>query len=320
MPIPWFFQQESATAFEKFEMAEDDVVLATVPYGGATWVHKILINLLHGFDEEGVHKTIPTAAHTTGQVFVESIPQHRIVPTNEAEEAQEAGRRDMFGDWVFEMLVSQPNPRLFSTHMYGGMLPASLLSANGKGKLVVAVRNLKDLLVSTHFFRGEPKDGWLGNEYGKGSFERFLDPDTANAYGSVFTWVKEMDRIVENLKADERVLVVQYEDLVTDLPAQIQRVASFLGQGTLAPARLDAVVRASSFLAFGESRNAGMTTERCLTMILAPKGNVRDWCHHLTEDKWKEFDEVFKSRLANCPLAEKLLDYQRWDMGTDAKE
>ena len=38
MPIPWFFQQESATAFEKFEIAEDDVVLATVPYGGATWV------------------------------------------------------------------------------------------------------------------------------------------------------------------------------------------------------------------------------------------------------------------------------------------
>lgn len=320
MPIPWFFQKESAVEFENFEMEEDDLVLASVPYGGTTWVHKILINLLHGFDEEGVQRSVQDGPHTTGQVFVESTPMKRIVPTNESEEKMEANRRDLFGNWTFDMYLTQPPPRLFSTHLHGDMLPASLIAPNGKGKLVVAVRNLKDVLVSTHFFRGEPKDGWLGNEHGVGSFDRFMDPDSPNAYGSFFSWVKEMDRIVKKLKHDERVLVVQYEDLIADLPAQIQRVATFLGQGTLAAARLDAVVRSSSFLAYGESRNAGGTTERCLSSIFSPKGNVRDWCHYLTEEKWKEFDKVFESRLSACTLATSLLDYQRWNMTQDTKE
>ena len=37
----------------------------------------------------------------------------------------------------------------------------------GTGRLIVCLRNPKDVLTSLHFFRGEAKDGWLGNEHGK---------------------------------------------------------------------------------------------------------------------------------------------------------
>lgn len=36
----------------------------------------------------------------------------------------------------------------------------------GTGRLIVCLRNPKDVLTSLHFFRGEAKDGWRGNEHG----------------------------------------------------------------------------------------------------------------------------------------------------------
>ena len=39
---------------------------------------------------------------------------------------------------------------------------------------MILVRNLKDVLCSLHFHRGEAEDGWRGNEHGPGSLARFL--------------------------------------------------------------------------------------------------------------------------------------------------
>ena len=64
-------------------------------------------------------------------------------------------------------------------------LPAELARAGGSGRLVIVLRNLKDVLTALHFSGGEPKDGWLGNEHGPGSLARFICP---NAYGSAFEW------------------------------------------------------------------------------------------------------------------------------------
>ena len=72
---------------------------------------------------------------------------------------------------------------------------------------MVVLRNLKDVMCSLHFFRGEPKDGWLGNEHGPGTLDRFLDEDTPNAYGSPFSWLRRMDEIVASLRAEGRVHV-----------------------------------------------------------------------------------------------------------------
>ena len=95
---------------------------------------------------------------------------------------------------------AQPAPRLFSTHLFGDMLPAKLLAPDGTGRLVLVLRNLKDVLVSLHFFNGEAKDGWLGNEHGPGSLARFLHDDCPNAYGSAFQVVKAMDALAARLQ------------------------------------------------------------------------------------------------------------------------
>ena len=51
------------------------------------------------------------------------------------------------------------------------LLPEELKT---RGRLIYVIRNPKDCCNSLHYFRGEAKDGWLGNENGPGSFDRFL--------------------------------------------------------------------------------------------------------------------------------------------------
>lgn len=102
-------------------------------------------------------------------------------------------------------MLAQPSPRLISTHLFGDYLPDQLQQ---RGRLIIVLRNLKDTLCSLHFFRGEAEDGWTGNEKGPGSFARFIDPNSPNAYGSAFTFIKENDKIYSQLHEDNRVLVV----------------------------------------------------------------------------------------------------------------
>ena len=160
--------------------------------------------LLHAVDDDGnpVPGLPPLGAK--GQVYPEALPLAPPAPLAEGDAPlppMEAMRRGIFGDYGFSDLVAQPSPRLFSTHLYGDMLPAALLDPTeaGRGRLVLVLRNLKDVLASLHFFRGEAKDGWLGNEHGPGSLARFLHDDCPNAYGSAFQVVKAMDALAARL-------------------------------------------------------------------------------------------------------------------------
>ena len=99
------------------------------------------------------------------------------------------------------------------------------------------LRNLKDVLTSLHFFNGEAKDGWLGNEHGPGSLARFLAHPSPNAYGSVLTIVKEMDAVAQRLYGAGRVHIVYFEALK-------QRLQNFSGRSLIvaeSPGRREAV-------------------------------------------------------------------------------
>jgi len=218
----------------------------------------------------------------------------------------DAVRKKAFGEWSFEDdMLAQSSPRLFSTHLWGQFLPAQLLDPqNGKGRLVIVVRNLKDALASLHFFRGEAKDGWLGNEHGPGSLARFIARDCPNAYGSPIETIKQMDRIATALAPSGRVHIVYYEALLNDLPGQVEALAAFL-RVPLPPAKRDAVVNASTFA----SMKAGGI--EAISGLLR-KGGTGDWKTHMGPAEWAQFDAAFDAQLRGVPLAEPLRAYQAY--------
>eukprot|EP00040_Diaphanoeca_grandis_P027855 m.159589 g.159589 ORF g.159589 m.159589 type:complete len:321 (+) comp31138_c0_seq1:38-1000(+) len=292
---PWF-QKESATAFhEDLQTRDNDVFLSSLPKGGTTWMNKILFYLLKGIGDDGVLNELGVKdPGFSGQVYPEAVPS---VPGKKTDA--------FFGPWRFADLMAQKSPRLFSTHLFGGrFLPKQLTDVeHGKGRLVVVLRNLKDTCTSGHFFRGIPQDGWLGNEHGDGTLNRFLEPNSISldGYGSKFDWIRETDELVTKMEKTNRVCVVYFEQLKESLPQEIDRIADFLGL-SLTEKKRAAVIAAVSF--------SEMKTQKQL--ITMRKGQIGDWKHYMTQQDWDRLDSVFEAELGDVAIAQPLKKYHKF--------
>ena len=298
-PMPFWFKDQGAHAFKNMRTKQDDVVLSSGVKMGTTWCHRILYLLLHGCDQYGNLLPQENDVGAKGQCYPEGL-------TTQPEQNRSPLEQKMFGNLIFDDLLQQKGPRLFSTHLFGDKLPASLIAANGAGRLIIMVRNLKDTMCSLHYFRGEPKDGWLGNEHGCGTFERFLSPDCTNAYGSIFYWLKQNDQVAQALAPSQRVIVMCYEEIINDHAGEIARLARFLGLD-VSEQKLHAIVEATKFDCMkAEGRDGRLNNAD----ILLRKGGIGGWRDHLDVNHWEEFDRVCNERLYNCELANRFLKYQ----------
>jgi len=303
MPVPFFFQEDAFESCENLATLSDDVFLCSLPKSGTTWMHNILFLMLHGISDAGEQVKLDGAVVRDTQHYLEACPLLPPIPLEEADE-MEKRRQGFFGRTTFGDLVSQKSPRLFSTHMPPRYLPKDLMREDGAGRLVILVRNLKDVLCSLHFHRGEAEDGWLGNEHGPGSLARFLHDDCPNNYGSFFSLLREFDEASGRLSSSGRAIVIYYEALKQDLPVQIQRLADFLGL-PLTPAKRDAVVAAVGF----DTMKATSPLSANLRL-----GTTGDWKNHMDREAWVKFDEVFDARMEGVTIAEPLRYFQAWEV------
>ena len=137
-----------------------------------------------------------------------------------------------------------------------------------------------------------------------------MDEDCQNAFGSYFAWIKAQDELVTLLQEQaarhskkERVLVVYYEALKANLPAQLDRINDFLYLPPLTNEKRDAVVEACTF---DKMKAKGGT----LGNIIMRKGVIKDWMNHLTPEDWDKCDDVFDRTLGTVALAQPLFFHQ----------
>jgi len=291
-PMPSFFNEDGCKAFGDLELEEDDIIMVSFVKAGTTWVNKI-IHCLVRLDESGKpQENLSGSADlgASGQIYPDWLPLEK--PTDP--EWAGIGPGGMMGKVDFKDLTSQPRPRLFSTHLPAELLPKSLAS---KGRLIYVMRNPKDCLNSLHYFRGEAKDGWLGNEHGEGSLKRYLSG--ANAYGSFFDHVPSMQTYIDT-KCSDRALVVYYEDLKLNHDEGIATLSKFLGV-PLSPEKLKVVRDMTTFSAM-----SGGTVGK-LSTILCRKGVSGDWVNsQLSAEQWSLLDQAFEEKLGNCKIAQPL--------------
>jgi len=318
--VPFWFNEASADAFRDMPMRNDDVILSSMVKAGTTWTNKVVYSILHVYDDDGNIIPGSNAEDRMGasfQVYPDALPLNREEAKTRLLEAEDDFQNkfvlEHFGDFTFEELCDDQNtPRLFSTHLFGmDLLPTEILGTEkeeGKGRLIIVLRNLKDVMCSLHLFRGEPKDGWLGNEHGPGTFHRFTAEDCSNAFGSTFDWILEQEKVTHFLQEQtakfcnkERVLVVYYEAMKADLPAQIDRINAFLGLAPITDAKRMAIAEACGFSAMKAARRSSITMR---------KGSIGDWKNHLTKELWEEFDDIFDRKLGNSDLARPLRPFQ----------
>ena len=167
--VAGYFNGEGLKAFQEATLRPTDVVFVSYPKCGTSWLHQILFCLLRMDDEGGFDAPLddegrPEMLGSTGQVYPDSVPvKPASDPGSQATPGGRGGRGGGggrggrgggrggrggrggggIGASSIEALMAQPEPRLFTTHIRGPMLPPSL---QANGRLVVIARNPKDAI------------------------------------------------------------------------------------------------------------------------------------------------------------------------------
>ena len=260
------------TIHKEFTFRDGDIVVASHPKSGTTWMQNIVSLLMNDGNPEKVK----------GQ------PLYWRNPWLE-------GKEDPEGDWGYKLLEARSSPRLMKTHVYGSLVPPAMLQ---KAKIVYIVRNPKDVAVSYfhmhqahRFLPSVPWDEFLSELFLPGKL----------LYGP---WHKHAIYWWEMSKSHPFILFLHYEALVKELKANVEKLSAFLGK-KLAADGIEKVVEQSSFASMKANRDVNYSQVRAMGHEISPfirKGKVGDWMKYFTTAQNRLFEQKFKVWMAQSEL------------------
>ncbi|XP_029975201.1 cytosolic sulfotransferase 3-like isoform X1 [Salarias fasciatus] len=255
---------------QNFQARPDDILIATYPKAGTTWVSNILDLLYFGQRE----KPIP---------IYERVPFMDIFHP-------EVGAGT---DWADKLPTS---PRLIKSHLPVQFVPKSFWEQ--KSRIVYTARNAKDNVVSFfHFDRmnmDQPEPGdW--SSY----LERFKQGKVL--YGS---WYDHVSNWWKKKQTYSNLHYMFFEDMVEDTGREIDKLCSFLG---LTPS-VEEKTRIVGEVHFDKMKKDDMVNYSTISVFdlkISPfmrKGKVGDWKNHFTVAQNEDFDEDYKTKMKDPTL------------------
>uniref|UniRef100_A0A672IP25 Sulfotransferase n=1 Tax=Salarias fasciatus TaxID=181472 RepID=A0A672IP25_SALFA len=262
------FFTENWENIQNFQARPDDILIATYPKAGTTWVSNILDLLYFGQRE----KPIP---------IYERVPFLEIF-------------HSAMGSGVDLADKLPTSPRLIKTHLPVQFVPKSFWEQ--KSRIVYVARNAKDNVVSYfHFDRMnkiEPEPGdW--SSY----LQRFKQGEMVfgSWYDHVSNWWKKK-QTYSNLH------YMFFEDMVEDTGREIDKLCSFLGL-TPSVEEKTRIVGEVHFDKMKKDDMANYSTVPVLNFKISPfMRKVGDWKNHFTVAQNEEFDEDYKTKMKDPTL------------------
>uniref|UniRef100_A0A8B9DLM5 Sulfotransferase n=1 Tax=Anser cygnoides TaxID=8845 RepID=A0A8B9DLM5_ANSCY len=182
---------------EAFQARHDDLLIATYPKSGTTWLSEILDMIYHDGD---VEKCRRDAIFNRVPFLEMKAPK---IPSG------------------VDLLEKTPSPRLVKTHLPVQLLPASFQEKDCK--VIYMARNPKDVVISYYYFyqmaKIHPDPGTLAE-----FLETFMNGKVA--YGS---WYEHVRGWWEK-RQEKRLLYLFYEDMKKDPRREVQKILQFLGK------------------------------------------------------------------------------------------
>ncbi|XP_063076607.1 cytosolic sulfotransferase 3-like [Engraulis encrasicolus] len=260
---------------QNFQTRPDDILIATYPKAGTTWVSYILDLLYFGKDMPERQTTLPIYERVPFLEF--AVP---VMPT---------------GTELADALPT--SPRLIKTHLPVQLVPNGFWEKNCR--MVYVARNAKDNAVSYYHFdrmnqvQPEPGD-W--STY----IENFMQGKTV--FGP---WYDHVTGWWEKKQTHSNILYLFYEDLIEDTSRELERLCSFLGLSTSLEER-ERIRGGVQFDAMKANPMANYSTIPVMDFKISPfmrKGKVGDWKNHFTVAQNEKFVEHYKERMKNSTVA-----------------
>ncbi|KAL3638442.1 hypothetical protein CASFOL_017813 [Castilleja foliolosa] len=267
-----------------FNAHETDIILATMPKSGTTWLKALTFSVVNR------HRYNPS---TDESPLLISNP-HDLVPFLELD----AYRADENPN-----LESIPPPRIFATHMPYRVLPESI--PRSECKIIYICRNPLDQFVSHRHFlltnRFQPDEEPLSLEQ---AFEMYCDG--IHPFGPF--WDHMVEYYSAGQKEPNKVLFLKYEELRKDVVSSLKKVAKFIGVPfTEEEEKKGVIEEIGKLCSMKNLKRLNVNKEGNWNGVVANssffrKGEVGDWKNHLTDSMAKKVEMILEEKLCGFGL------------------
>ncbi|CAK7323205.1 unnamed protein product [Dovyalis caffra] len=273
--------QNVISAQQSFTPQPKDFILCSSPKSGTAWLKALTFSIVSRNQVDD--STNP---------LLKKLP-HEIVPFMEIELAQNSSNRNLDIPFV-------------ATHIPYTSMPKSIIDSDCK--IIYISRDPKDVLISHWIF--DIKVSGIGLE----SFplEEALEQYCKGVYPFGPYWDHVLGFWKASLEFPEKVLFVKYEDLKTDGPFHVTRMAKFMGHPFSVEEKQQGVpekiVNMCSFenLSSLEVNKNGKYNLPDLPTVenksFFRKGKAGDWKNHLTNEKAEKLDQIMKEKFSGSGL------------------
>ncbi|XP_003794353.1 sulfotransferase 1C3-like [Otolemur garnettii] len=257
-----------------FQARPDDLIVATYPKSGTTWMQEILDMIQNDGDEEKYRQVATFDRHPVIEV---AFP-HKEKPD-------------------LEIALEIPSPRILKTHLPSHLIPPSIWKQNCK--IIYVARNAKDCLVSYYHFHR--MTSLLADPQSWEDFcEKFMSGKVA--YGSWYDHVKGW----WDAKDKHQILYLFYEDIKKNPKCEIYKVLDFL-EKTLSEDIINKIIHHTSFEVMSKNPMTNQTAvpsnifDHTISKFLR-KGMPGDWKNYFTVAMNEKFDEHYEKKMAGATL------------------
>ncbi|GJN11081.1 hypothetical protein PR202_ga29247 [Eleusine coracana subsp. coracana] len=265
----------------RFAPRPDDVILASYPKCGTTWLKALAFAVMARDAHPPAHPDHP----------LRRLNPHDCIPFID----------EIFAGGEDAKLDLLPSPRLMNTHLPFTLLPDPVTNNGGTCRVVYVCRDPKDMAVSLwHFLRRRHPDLPFAD-----TFESVCDGTVP--VGPVWDHVLSYWRASQ--ANQDRVLFLKYEDLLRDPAGNVRWLAAFMGRPFLADeeAAVQDVVELCSFEKMkGLEVNKAGTSGAYKAMprdAFFRKGVAGDWANHMSPEMAARLDGVVREKLQGTGLA-----------------
>ncbi|XP_028799004.1 cytosolic sulfotransferase 15-like [Neltuma alba] len=269
---------------KQFQAKDSDIVIATLPKAGTTWLKALVFAIVSRNRFSPSQKNHPLLISNA----------HDLVPYFEFHLYEKEKNPD---------LCNLPEPRLFGTHVSFHSLPDSI--SKSKCKIIYICRNPFDNFVSLWFFKNALAASTSLRLSCEEALERYSQG--VNEFGPFWTNILGYWR--ESIEAPNKVLFLKYEDLKGDIKFHLKRIAEFLncpfdseeeGNGII-----ESIIELCSFEKMKELEvnKTGKISDKYENKVLFRKGEVGDWVNHFKPWMVERLSKVVEERLGRSGLS-----------------